>query len=128
VSEINAKKNPSLACFMVYFVVCTIFLAREVSGIKICVLMQCFSLSMFCANVLHQDRDFDSRTSLAGNVALTIGIASSTQKRGLFFRFIADTKSKRDFFFKPCIKTSQFSTGLHSQAHKRCQTALVRGV
>jgi hypothetical protein len=53
-----------------------------------------FLLSMFCANVLQQDGGFDSRTSLAGNVALTIGIASSTQKRGLFFKFIADTKSK----------------------------------
>jgi hypothetical protein len=77
---------------------------------------------------LHQDRGFDFRTSLAGNVAVSIGIASNTQKRGLFFRFIADTKSKREKILKPCSKTSQFSTGLHSQAHKRRQTALVRGV
>jgi hypothetical protein len=81
----------------------------------------------FRANVLHQDRGFDSRTSLAGNVALTIGIASGTQKRGLFFRFIADTKSKREKNLKPCSKTSQFSTALHSQAHKRRQTELVTG-
>ncbi len=104
---------------MVYFVVCTIFLAREVSGIKICVLMQCFSLSMFCANVLHQDRDFDSRTSLAGNVALTIGIASSTQKRGLFFRFIADTKSKRDFFLNLVSK--------HRSSPQGCTVRLING-
>jgi hypothetical protein len=78
------KKTPPLVLYGM-LVVCTIFLAGEVSGIKICVLMQCFSLSMFCTNVLQQDGGFDSRTSHAGNVALTIGIASSTQKRVLFF-------------------------------------------
>jgi hypothetical protein len=45
----------------------------------------------------------------------------------LFFRFIADTKSKREKNLKPCSKTSQFSTALHSQAHKRRQTELVTG-
>jgi len=88
------QKKPLPLVLYGMLVVCTIFLAGEVCGIKICVLMQCFSISMFCANVLQQDGGFDSGTSLAGNVALTIGIASSTQKRGLFFKFIADTKSK----------------------------------
>ncbi len=78
VSEINAKNKPlPLVLYDMLSGLYHIF-AGDVCGIKICVLMQCFSLPMFCANVLHQDKGFDSRTSHAGNVALTIGIASST--------------------------------------------------
>jgi hypothetical protein len=34
-------------------------------------------------------------TSPAGNIALTAGIPSSTEEKGLLFTFIADTKPKR---------------------------------
>jgi hypothetical protein len=37
-------------------------------------------------------------------MALTIGIPLGIEKQGLFFRFIAYTKSKREFFKKPYIK------------------------
>jgi hypothetical protein len=53
---------------------------------------------MFCANILYHSTSFDSKTSLAGNIALTVGISSSTEKHGLFFRLIACTKLKRFFF------------------------------
>jgi len=43
-------------------------------------------------------------------------IPSNTAFIGLFFRFIANTKSEREFLKKPCCRTTQFSAGLHCQA------------
>jgi hypothetical protein len=37
-------------------------------------------------------------SSPGGNVALTTGIPSGTENKGLLFRFIADTKSRRANF------------------------------
>jgi hypothetical protein len=54
----------------------------------------CYSSPIFCANVLLHGTSFDSRSSLVGNMALTIGIPSGVEKQGLFFRFIAYTKPK----------------------------------
>ncbi len=48
---------------------------------------------MFCTNILYHSTSFDSKTFLEGNIALTVGISSNTEKQGLFFRFIACTKS-----------------------------------
>jgi hypothetical protein len=54
------------------------------------------------------------RTNLSpGKVVLTPGIPSRNEERCLFFLFIAGTKSKREFFKKPCGRTTQFSAGLH---------------
>jgi hypothetical protein len=50
---------------------------------------------MFCTNSLLHNTSFDLKLSLAGNMALTIVIPSGTEKYGLFFTFIAYSKSKR---------------------------------
>jgi hypothetical protein len=52
---------------------------------------------MFYINVLLHDMGFDLKSSILENMALTIGILSSIEKQGLFFRFIAYTNSKREF-------------------------------
>jgi hypothetical protein len=50
---------------------------------------------MFYANVLLHGINFDPKSSFIGNMTLIIGIPSHTKKQGLFFAFIAYTKSKR---------------------------------
>jgi len=55
-------------------------------------------------------------SSPGGNVALTTGIPSGTENKGLHFRSIANTESRRAKFLKPCGRTTQFSAGLHCQA------------
>jgi hypothetical protein len=54
--------------------------------------------------------------SPGGNVALTTGIPSGTENKGLLFRSIANTESRREMFLKPCGRTTQFSAGLYCQA------------
>jgi len=67
---------------------------------------------MFCIT----GTDFEPTTFPAGSAALlNNGIPSSTVER-LFFKFSADTKSKRAKIKKPCYRTTQFSTGLDCQA------------
>ncbi len=69
------------------------------------IVLQCqCSGSMFCI----AGTGVEPMTSPAGNVVLITGI--------LFFLFIANIKSKRDFFFKPCGRTTQFYAGLHCQS------------
>jgi hypothetical protein len=46
-------------------------------------------------------------------MALTIGLPLGIEYHDLFFRFIAYTKSKREFFLKPCGRVIQFPVGLH---------------
>jgi hypothetical protein len=60
-------------------------------------------------------------------MALTISISLSTKKQGLFFTFIAYTKSKGKFS-KPYSRIAQFFKGLHYQAHKSAGQSLLRGV
>jgi hypothetical protein len=43
----------------------------------------------------HHNTRIEPKASLAINLALTIAIPLGTKERGLFFRFIADTKLKR---------------------------------
>ncbi len=64
----------------------------------------CYLPLMFYANVLLHGIGFDPKSSLTWNMALTIGIPSSTKKQGLFFTFIAYIKSKRKIFLRPCNK------------------------
>jgi hypothetical protein len=64
------------------------------------------------------------RTSPRGKVALSIVIPSDTEQGGLFFKFIADTKSERIKNLKPCSRTTQFSTGLHCQPQNQRRTEL----
>jgi hypothetical protein len=49
---------------------------------------------MLYTKVLFHNTTFDSKFSLARNMALTIGIPLGTGKQGLFFTFITYTKSK----------------------------------
>jgi len=53
--------------------------------------------------LLH-DIGFDPRSSPIGNMALNVGIPLGIEKQGLFFRFIAYTKSKRKFKKNPATK------------------------
>jgi hypothetical protein len=47
---------------------------------------------MFYTNILLHEKFFDPNSSLARNMALTIGIPLGTKKHGLFFTFIAYIK------------------------------------
>jgi hypothetical protein len=49
----------------------------------------------YITNVLHHGTNFDPKTYLIGNIALITGIPSGIKRQGLFFRFIAYTKSKK---------------------------------
>jgi hypothetical protein len=60
---------------------------------------------MFCVNILFCNTSFDSRSSFARNVALTVIILSSTKIQGSFLAFITYTKSKKRKFLNTCSKT-----------------------
>jgi hypothetical protein len=68
---------------------------------------------MFCANVLFHCTSFDPKSSLIGNITLTIGMPLSIEKQGFFSRFIAYTKSKKKKIQKPYDIATEFSEGLH---------------
>jgi hypothetical protein len=51
---------------------------------------------MFYVNVLHNNTRIEPKTSLANNLTLTTNIPLGTKEGALFFRFIADTKLKRE--------------------------------
>ncbi len=53
---------------------------------------------MLCTNtnILLRNVGFDPRSSPIRNMALNIDMPLGIEKQGLFFRFIAYTKSKRD--------------------------------
>jgi hypothetical protein len=51
---------------------------------------------MFCANIFHHNTSFDPKISPTINMALTIDLPLGIENHGLFFRFIAYTKSKMD--------------------------------
>ncbi len=72
---------------------------------------------LFITNDMHKFHStcFDPKSSHVRNMALTTSISSFTS--------IALKSQKK----QPCGKTMQFSTWLHYQVHKRCQTKLVRG-
>jgi hypothetical protein len=53
-------------------------------------------MPMFYVSVLHHDTRIEPKTSLASNLALTTDIPLGTEEGGLLFRFIADTKFKRE--------------------------------
>jgi hypothetical protein len=74
-----------------------------------------------------QGASVEHTISPVGDVGLATGIQSGTETRGLFFKFILNTKSKRTKIKKPCDRTTQFSTGLHCQARNQRRTELVRG-
>ncbi len=57
-------------------------------------------------------------SSPARGIALPTGIPSGFEKKSLFFRFIAYTKSKREKNLSPYDRTAQFLAGLHCQAIK----------
>jgi hypothetical protein len=61
---------------------------------------------MFYANVLLHGTSFDPISSLTRNMALTLGIPSHIKKQGLFFAFIAYTKSKTEKNKKPSNRTT----------------------
>jgi hypothetical protein len=94
------------------------FFDKKIFKLKI---STCYSSPIFCANVLLHGTSFDYRSSLAGNMALTIGIPSGVEKQVLFFRFIAYTKPKRG---KKKKKTFRQNIAIictaTCQAHKRC--------
>jgi hypothetical protein len=73
--------------------------------------------------------EIEPTTSPAGHVVLTTGITSSRRGSRLCFVFIADAKSKRGNFLKPCGRTTQFSAGLHCQSESSAgQSSLGRCV
>jgi len=53
---------------------------------------------MFYTNVLLHNTNFDPKSSLVRNMALTTSIPSSIKKQGFFFTVIAYTKLKKEFF------------------------------
>jgi hypothetical protein len=60
-----------------------------------------FHFQCFEQTLLHHDLGLNPRNcrnSPPRNMALPTGILSGIEGGGLFFRFIADTKSKREFF------------------------------
>jgi hypothetical protein len=52
---------------------------------------------MFCVNILVHIIGFDPKSSPTGNMAQTTSIPLNIENYGLFFTFIAYTKSKREF-------------------------------
>jgi hypothetical protein len=73
---------------------------------------------MFYANVLLHGTSFDPRSSLIGNMTLTISIQSHSKKKGFVFAFIAYIKLKKEKNKKPGNKTmlSNLSLGLATLA------------
>ncbi len=61
----------------------------------------CYSSPMFCANVLFHCTSFDPKSSLAGNMALTIDMPLNIENHGLLFTFITHTKSSKGKIQKP---------------------------
>jgi len=83
---------------------------------------------VFWAHVLHCRRSVQPHTSPAGNVALFIVIPSDTEG-GFFFSFVADTKSKREFFLKTLWQNNAVLRRAALSAPKPGRTELdVRGI
>jgi hypothetical protein len=88
-----------------------------------------FHYQCFEQTLLHHDLVFNPtncRNSPSRNMALPTGILSGIEEGGLVFRFIGDTKSKREKFLKSSDRIIQFFVRLHYQAHNQHQTELGR--
>jgi len=82
---------------------------------------------MFCTNVVLCNTGFNSKSSLARNMALITSIHQAL-KNWVYFLHLLDTQSKKIKIKNPVTKQAQFFGGLHYQPIKDVKQSLLEGV